>query len=135
MNVQPASFIVAFAISPSRRIGNYEISPAAVFTAGVAFTVFAATCTAPVLTAAFAVANLGLRHQPNDRINEYFKQDISGQLQMRWNRSWSSRFGAELRNKYFPNNEGSIYSSVMVEGGLRRQLSAIAHVSAGYLTA
>ncbi len=78
------------------------------------------------------VANLGLRHQPNDRINEYFKQDISGQLQIRWNPSWSSRFGAELRNKYFPNNEGSTYSSVMVEGGLRRQLSAIAHVSAGY---
>ena len=78
------------------------------------------------------VANLGLRHQPNDRINEYFKQDISGQLQMRWNPSWSSRFGAELRNKYFPNSKHSRYSSVMVQGGLRRQLSAIAHVSAGY---
>ena len=78
------------------------------------------------------VANLGLRHQPNDRINEYFKQDISGRLQVRWNPSWSSRFGAELRNKYFPNNEGSTYSSVMVEGGLRRRLSATAHVSASY---
>ncbi len=63
------------------------------------------------------VANLGLRHQPNDRINEYFKQDISGQLQIRWNPSWSSRFGAELRIKYFPNSKGSTYSSVMVEGG------------------
>lgn len=78
------------------------------------------------------VANLGLRHQPNDRINEYFKQDISGQLQIRWNPSWSSRFGAELRNKYFPNSKGSTYSSVMVAGGLRQQLSAIADVSAGY---
>ena len=78
------------------------------------------------------VANLGLRHQPNDRINEYFKQDISGQLQVRWNPSWSSRFGAELRNKHFPNSEGSTYSSVMVEGGLRRRFSAIAHLSAGY---
>ena len=78
------------------------------------------------------VANLGLRHQPNDRINEYFKQDISGQLRIRWNPSWSSRFGAELRNKHFPNSEGSTYSSVMVEGGLRRRLSAVAHVSAGY---
>ena len=79
-----------------------------------------------------AVANLGLRHQPNDRINEYFKQDISGQLQVRWNPRWSSRFGAELRNKHFPNSEGSTYSSVMVEGGLRRRFSAMAHVSAGY---
>ena len=77
------------------------------------------------------VANLGLRHQSNDRVNEYFKQDISGQLRIRWNPSWSSRFGAELRNKHFPNSEGSTYSSVMVEGGLRRRLSAVAHVSAG----
>ena len=77
-------------------------------------------------------ANLGLRHQPNDRINEYFKQDISGQLQIRWNPLWSSRFGAELRNKYFPNSKGSTYTSVMAEGGLRRRLSAIADVSAGY---
>ena len=78
------------------------------------------------------VANLGLRHQPNDRINEYFKQDLSGQLQLRWNPSWSSRFGAELRNKYFPHSKGSTYSSVMVAGELRRQLSAVADVSAGY---
>ena len=78
------------------------------------------------------VANLGLRHQPNDRINEYFKQDLSGQLQLRWNSSWSSRFGAELRNKYFPHSKGSTYSSVMVAGELRRQLSAVADVSAGY---
>ena len=54
MNVQPASFTLAFAISPSGRVGNYEISPAAAFTAGVAFTAFATTCTAPVLTASFA---------------------------------------------------------------------------------
>ncbi len=78
------------------------------------------------------VANLGLRHQPNDRINEYFKQDISGQLRIRWNPSWSSRFGAELRNKHFPNSEGSTYSSVMVEGRLGRRFSATARVSAGY---
>ena len=36
-----------------RRVGNHEISPAATFTIGVAFTAFATTCTASVLTAAF----------------------------------------------------------------------------------
>ena len=56
LNVQPASFTLAFAISPSGRAGNYEILPAAAFPAGVAFTAFATTCTASVLTAAFAAA-------------------------------------------------------------------------------
>ena len=79
-----------------------------------------------------AVGNMGLRFQPSDSINEYFKQDVRGQVKVRWNPLWSSKFGAELRNKYFPNNTESTYTSAMIEGKLRRNLGATSHVFGGY---
>ena len=53
-------------------------------------------------------------------------------MQIRWNPRWSSQFGAELRNKYFPNNTASTYTSVMVEGRMRRNLGATEHFFGGY---
>ncbi len=78
------------------------------------------------------VGNIGLRFQSNDSINEYFKQDVTAQVQIRWNPLWSSQFGVQFRNKYFPNNKNSTYTSLMVESKLRRQLGAISQVRAGY---
>jgi hypothetical protein len=77
------------------------------------------------------VGNIGLRFQPNDAIHEYFKQDITGQVQIRWNPLWSSQFGVQFRNKYFPNNKNGTYTSFMVEGKLRRRIGSVSQVRGG----
>ena len=78
------------------------------------------------------VGNIGFRFQPNDSINEYFKQDFTGQVHVRWNPLWSSQVGVQFRHKYFPNNKKSTYTSLMVEGSLRRLIGAVSQIRAGY---
>ena len=78
------------------------------------------------------VGNIGLRFQANDPINEYFKQDFAGQLHVRLNSLWSSQLGVQFRNKYFPNNKDSTYTSYMVEGKLRRRIGVVSQLRTGY---
>jgi len=78
------------------------------------------------------VGNIGLRFQPNDPINEYFKQDVASQVQIRWSPRWSSQWGAEFRNKYFPNHQDSTYTSLMVEGNLTRRIGMVSQLRSGY---
>ena len=77
------------------------------------------------------LGNLGLRSQPNDQINDYFKQNLASQVHIQWTTLWSSQFGAQFRHKSFPNNN-SDYTSVMVEGKLRRRLGVISQIRGGY---
>ena len=78
------------------------------------------------------VGNLGLRFQPNDTIQEYIKHDYTGQVHVQWSAPWSSQFGVEWRNKYFPNNKNNAYISLMAEARARRRLGALSHIQAGY---
>ena len=78
------------------------------------------------------IGNVGLRSQPNDPINEYFKWDTAGQIHVRWSPLWSTQVGAEIRNKYYPNNEDVSYLSFMVEGRVQRRIGAVSRVRGGY---
>jgi len=76
--------------------------------------------------------NLGVRSQPNDQINNYFKQDFVSQAYTRWTSLWSSQFGMEYRRKSYPHNYYSNYNSVMAEGNLRRRMGVFSQIRGGY---
>jgi hypothetical protein len=79
-----------------------------------------------------ALGNLGLRYQPNDRINNYYKQSIATQASVRWLPSWSSQFGMQFRYKSYPHNSLSNYSSAMLEGNLGRRVGNRSQIRGGY---
>jgi hypothetical protein len=79
-----------------------------------------------------SIGNLGMRSQPDDRINNYYKQSLAAQAGVRWNPLWSSQFGMQFRHKSYPHNRPSNYSSVMLEGGLGRRLGNLSQIRGGY---
>ena len=86
---------------------------------------------APSLTV-LAVANAGLRVQPDNAVHEYAKQDVSVQGLYRWNAAWTSGISAELRHKAFPNFSRGDYVSVMASGRVTRRLGGLSSVGAEY---
>lgn len=79
-----------------------------------------------------ALANLGLRSQPGDNINEYYKQSITTQARVPWNSFWASQFGFQFRYKYYPHSRPSNYSSMMLEGNLERRMGLFSQIRGGY---
>jgi len=77
--------------------------------------------------------DLGLRSQPNDSINNYYKQSFATQALVQWNTLWLSQFGMQFRHKSYPYNDRSNYSSLMLEGELGRRMSVFSQIRAGYL--
>lgn len=78
------------------------------------------------------LGNLGMRFQPNDQINNYFKQNLASQAYIRWTSLWSSQFGMQFRRKSYPHNHHSDYTSVMLEGYLRRRIGVFSQMRGGY---
>jgi len=79
-----------------------------------------------------ALGNLGLRSQPSDNINEYYKQSIATQARVKWNSLWASQFGFQFRYKYYPHSHSSNYSSMMLEGDLERRMGLFSQIRGGY---
>ena len=79
-----------------------------------------------------ALGNLGLRSQPDDHINNYYKQSIATQASVQWGPLWSSQFGMQFRYKSYPHNSPSNYSSLMFEGRLGRRTGSLSQIRGGY---
>ena len=80
-----------------------------------------------------AHGNIGLRSQPNDSINNYYKQSFAAQTLVQWNSLWLSQFGTQFRHKSYPYNDRSNYSSLMLEGDLGRRMGVLSQIRVGYL--
>lgn len=78
------------------------------------------------------LGNLGMRLQPNEDINSYYKQSLATQARVQWNPFWASQFGFQFRYKHYPHSRPSNYSSMMLEGNLGRRLGVLAQVRGGY---
>ena len=78
------------------------------------------------------LGNLGLRSQPNEDINDYYKQSLATQARVQWGLIWASQFGFQFRHKHYPHSHPSNYSSVMLEGNLRRRIGIFSQIRGGY---
>lgn len=78
------------------------------------------------------LGDLGLRSQPNDSIDNYYKQSIATQARVQWNPLWVSQFVIQFRHKSYPHNRPSNYSSIMLEGKLGRRMGMFSQLHGGY---